>query len=121
VNDDTPLMQPIDRALHARTHRPIHVVLEEYRQGALTCPTIAGEPCPCADGTATCKYRRIDGGVLWSCPACSREWIVANSAAPEDDDTAFWGTAVLVLGVVSISVLLGVGFAAGYVLRGWLP
>lgn len=102
----------------------IHSKLAAYRQGALTAPTFTGtaqssDLCPCQDGTGTCKYRRLNGGMLWSCGECSREWIVPDSAHVEDPDVGFWSSVVVFLALTGSGILLAIGFVAGCVYRSW--
>ena len=122
--DQTPILNRIDRALHAVQKRDPAEALAAYRQAALTSPTITGSatepvPCPCLDGTSTCRYRRLDGGMLWDCQSCRREWIVPDTAHVEDPEAGYWGSLLVAAAIIGSGLLIAIGFGGGWLARGW--
>lgn len=105
----------------------IHKKLAAYRKAAeLGTFTGSAADLPacvvcanCSDGTGTCRYRRIDGGMLWSCDTCHKEWIVPTPEPEPEAHSPWWAVLGLVAILVSVAAIFWAGYAAALALRAW--
>lgn len=109
-------MSDINKSLYAApdyTPAQRAAAVEQYRKAAALRAN-----CECYDGTATCRSRKLPGGVVWQCDSCSREWIVPETHHVEED-VGYWGSLLVAAAIIGSGLLLAIGFGGGWLARGW--